>query len=102
MKHLIVLCIAFVISPISAMPAELHPPEEEALSRFLRYVKIDTQSAEDQKQVPSTPKQFDLGRRLEGELKSLGARAVKLTDHALVYATFPDRKRTRLNSSHIP
>jgi len=67
--------------------AALHAPQETALSRLLRYVKIDTQSAEDQKQVPSTARQFDLAQLLERELKSLGAHDVKVTEHGLVYAT---------------
>ena len=38
------------------------------LERFLRYVKIDTQSGESD-QVPSTEKQWNLARLLAEELK---------------------------------
>lgn len=34
----------------------------DVLERFLRYVKIDTQSAYDSETYPSTPKQLDLLR----------------------------------------
>ena len=37
---------------------------KQLLERFLRYVKIDTQSAEGQADVPSTEKQLDLARLL--------------------------------------
>jgi tripeptide aminopeptidase len=60
------------------------------LERFLKYVKIDTQSAEDVDRVPSTEKQFNLARLLVDELKNLGLSEVKLDDeHCYVYATVP-------------
>ncbi|MBN1812340.1 MAG: peptidase T [Anaerolineae bacterium] len=62
---------------------------EEIEERFLRYVQIDTQSAEDSTETPSTAKQLDLSRLLEGELKALGARDVVLTDYGCVLATIP-------------
>ena len=62
---------------------------ESALDRFLRYVKIDTQSAEDQTQVPSTTKQLDLARLLVKELKALGLKRVTLDGHGYVMATIP-------------
>ena len=64
-------------------------PTESAMDRFLRYVKIDTQSAEDKDTVPSTQKQFDLGRLLEKELKELGAQDVRVSEFAIVYARVP-------------
>lgn len=73
----------------AALSAQLRPPQEPAMTRFLRYVKIDTQSAEDQEKVPSTEKQFDLARLLERELKALGVEEVRVTEHAFVYATIP-------------
>ena len=51
-----IVCLV-VLSGASAQTA-LKPPTESALDRFLRYVKIDTQSAEDQQTVPSTRKQL--------------------------------------------
>jgi tripeptide aminopeptidase len=60
-----------------------------ALDRFLRYVKIDTQSAEDSSTYPSTEKQLDLLRLLEGELKVLGLHDAKIDEHGYVSATIP-------------
>jgi tripeptide aminopeptidase len=62
---------------------------KEIEGRFLRYVQIDTQSAEDSTETPSTAKQLDLQRMLEGELKALGAKDVVLTDYGCVLATIP-------------
>lgn len=64
-------------------------PNETVVDRFLRYVKIDTQSQEDIDQVPSTKKQFDLANLLVKELEALGLRDVKVDSHAYVYATLP-------------
>ena len=57
------------------------------LERFLRYVKIDTQSAEGQQTVPSTQKQFDLARRLREEMESMGLKNVTLDEHCYVMGT---------------
>jgi tripeptide aminopeptidase len=70
------------------MPA-LTPPRESVVDRFLRYVRIDTQSAEDQSTTPSTAKQWDLARLLTRELEQLGARDVELSDTCMVYAKLP-------------
>lgn len=59
----------------------------DVLERFLRYVKMDTQSAPDQDTVPSTKKQFDLARLLEQELNEMGLTDVKVDEHGYVYAT---------------
>ena len=67
----------------------LRSPTESVLARFLRYVAIDTQSAEDVKAVPSTPAQWDIARLLVGELRHLGAQDIRLSDTCVVYATIP-------------
>ena len=41
---------------------------ENVKERFLRYIKIDTQSCDGVEQFPSTEKQLDLARLLESEL----------------------------------
>jgi tripeptide aminopeptidase len=69
--------------------AQTKPPRETALERFLRYVKIDTQSQEDQTTVPSTKKQLDLANLLARELKELGAQNVRLSEFGIVYASVP-------------
>src|ERR687894_195917 len=45
---------------------------EDALERFLRYVRIDTQSDPLSTTYPSTEKQLDLLRLLADELKQIG------------------------------
>ena len=57
--------------------------------RFLRYVKIDTQSQDGAADVPSTKKQFDLARLLNCELAELGALDVQLSEQCYVTATIP-------------
>lgn len=69
--------------------AQVKPPRETAFERFMRYVKIDTQSKEDQPTVPSTKKQFDLANLLAKELKELGAEQVRVSEYAFVYAIVP-------------
>lgn len=62
---------------------------EEVLSRFLRYVRVDTPSDENNSDVtPSTACQFDLANMLAAELDSLGI-AARVTEHAYVYAEIP-------------
>ena len=62
---------------------------EDVLERFLRYVRIDTQSDDDSETYPSTAKQRDLGELLERELRELGLDDVELTEHGYVFATLP-------------
>lgn len=65
----------------------------DVLERFLRYVQVDTQSADEHcDQVPSTAIQFDLANMLAEELRELGANDVVVTDHAYVTAWIPASK----------
>ncbi len=82
---------AFIIGLclLSAAAAQVKPPQEAVLDRFLRYVKIDTQSAEDQTTVPSTKKQFDLANLLADELKKLGVERVRVSEFGIVYGMIP-------------
>lgn len=59
------------------------------MDRFLRYVKIDTQSAEDQSTVPSTKKQCDLANLLAKELKDLGVQNIRVSEFCIVYGMVP-------------
>jgi tripeptide aminopeptidase len=81
----------FVLSLLIAGSAfaQMKPPSESAMDRFLRYVKIDTQSAEDQETVPSTKKQFDLANLLAKELKDLGVQNVRVSEFGIVYGMVP-------------
>ncbi len=62
---------------------------EDLLARFLRYVRIDTQSRPDRERSPSTPGQLDLSRLLVEELHELGIADAELDEHGYVYATLP-------------
>jgi tripeptide aminopeptidase len=62
---------------------------ETALDRFVRYVKIDTQSMEGSTSYPSTAKQLDLSRLLVKELKQLGLEDAALDSWGVVMATLP-------------
>lgn len=57
--------------------------------RFMRYVKIDTQSNPNSTSQPSTKKQLDLSRLLVEEIKELGINKVELDENGYVYATIP-------------
>jgi len=87
MKSIIasVLCLVFV----GLANAQLKPPTESVMDRFLRYVKIDTQSQEDQTTTPSTRKQLNLANLLAKELTALGAQNVRVSEFGIVYATVP-------------
>jgi len=57
--------------------------------RFLRYVKIDTQSDPSSDSIPSTPKQKNLGKILVAELQEMGITDAHLDEWGYVYATIP-------------
>ncbi|WP_281086402.1 peptidase T [Eubacterium ruminantium] len=61
-----------------------------AIKRFLKYVKIDTQSDENSGLHPSTEKQKDLGKILFAELEELGAEDIYYDEeHNYIYAMIP-------------
>ena len=60
---------------------------EEAAERFLRYVRIDTQSDEESDTYPSTEKQLDLLRLLRDELEQAGLADASIDEHGYVTAT---------------
>jgi tripeptide aminopeptidase len=57
------------------------------LERFLRYVRIDTQSNEASTTVPSTAKQLELCKLLEAECRAMGLSDVSLDQFGIVLAT---------------
>lgn len=63
--------------------------ESSVTERFLRYVKIDTQSKPDVDSMPSTKKQFHLAELLADELNQMGAANVRVDEHAYVYGEIP-------------
>lgn len=66
----------------------------DSLERFLRYVRIDTQSATDAECYPSTAKQLNLARVLVEELNALGMADVRLDEYGYVTATLPANIQT--------
>src|SRR3954471_24751265 len=71
----------------SPLAGQLAP---ELLDRFLRYVRVATQSARGPRaQSPSTPGQLDLGRMLAAELRAAGLEDAFLDDNGYVVATLP-------------
>lgn len=63
--------------------------DEKLIERFLKYVKIDTQSDENSQTCPSTEKQLVLAKLLVEELRSLGLSDVSLDENGYVMATLP-------------
>jgi tripeptide aminopeptidase len=79
------------------MPGSYTSPVAESLApdvldRFLRYVRIDTQSRRDRTSSPSTPGQLELGRLLVSELKAAGLADAQLDENGYVYATLPGNR----------
>jgi tripeptide aminopeptidase len=70
----------------SALARETAP---DALERFLRYVRIDTQADPSSTSVPSSAKQLDLSRLLVEELKEIRLVDAELDEHGYVFATLP-------------
>ena len=64
---------------------------ERIEERFLRYVAVDTESAEEVEQVPSTERQHDLARMLCRELQEMGFEA-EHDEHCYVYGTIPGNR----------
>ena len=84
---LVLVSVLCLFSAFSQTP--LKTPTESVVDRFFRYVKIDTQSAEDQNTVPSTRKQLNLANLLARELTALGAQGVRVSEFGIVYAVVP-------------
>lgn len=89
MKKLSSFVVVLFLAAFTPAQTNVKPPKETALDRFLRYVKIDTQSQEDQTTVPSTRKQLNLANLLARELKDLEAENVRVSEFGIVYAMLP-------------
>ena len=61
----------------------------ELIDRFMRYVKIDTQSDPNSNEHPSTEKQKDLSKLLQQELLQMGISDASVDEFGYVYGTIP-------------
>ena len=59
------------------------------IEKFLRYIKIDTQSDENSETCPSTEKQLNLANLLVKEMKDLGLSDISLDNNGYVMGTLP-------------
>ena len=73
----------------SPLAAELR---DDVLERFVRYARIDTQSARESDTYPSTGKQLELSRLLAEELRGLGLDEVEITEHGIRVRDAPGRR----------
>lgn len=89
MKHVLYALFVWLFVSSTLTIAQKRSPHKSVVDRFLRYVKIDTQSKEDIDSIPSTLKQFDLARVLVEELQELGLTDAHVDEHSYVYATLP-------------
>ncbi len=63
--------------------------KDKLIERFTSYVKIDTQSNEDNETCPSTEGQWILAKQLVEELKEIGMTDVSIDENCYVMATLP-------------
>ena len=61
----------------------------DLINRFLRYVRIDTQSAEEAGTTPSTSGQLEFVRMLREELQAMMLEEITLDEHGYLFATLP-------------
>ena len=63
--------------------------EKKIIDRFIRYVKVDSQSDPESTTTPSTEKQWDIIRLLVDELKEIGLSEVEVDEYGYIMATLP-------------
>lgn len=63
--------------------------KNELVERFISYVKIDTQSDDENSACPSSPGQLILGNKLVSDLHTIGLVDAKIDDNGYVMATLP-------------
>ncbi|WP_340074920.1 peptidase T [Leptobacterium sp. I13] len=69
---------------------------QDIIDRFIRYVKIDTQSDPNSKSIPSTKKQWDLAHKLVLDLMEIGMQEVTIDDKAYIMATLPSNVKHKV------
>jgi len=68
---------------------------EKLVERFMRYVKVNTQSNEKSEKCPSTPGQLKFGKILVKELKSIGLADASMDENGYIMATLPANTKKR-------
>ena len=63
--------------------------EKKIIDRFIRYVKVDSQSDPEGTETPSTQKQWDIVHLLVEELKEIGLSEVEADQYGYIMATLP-------------
>ena len=63
--------------------------EKKIIDRFIRYVKVDSQSDPEGTETPSTQKQWDIVHLLVEELKEIGLSEVEVDQYGYIMATLP-------------
>ena len=63
--------------------------EKKIIDRFIRYVKVDSQSDPESTTTPSTQKQWDIIHLLVEELKQIGLSEVSVDEYGYIMATLP-------------
>ena len=63
--------------------------EKKIIDRFIRYVKVDSQSDPESTTTPSTQKQWDIIHLLVDELKEIGLSEVSVDEYGYIMATLP-------------
>lgn len=66
------------------------------VDRFIKYVKIDTQSDETSSETPSTHKQFDLARIVKQEMEEMGLEDITLDERCYLMGTLPSNSNKDL------
>lgn len=66
-----------------------------AIDRFMKYIRFDTQSDEESDTCPSTGKQKVLGAALAEELGQLGLHNAHMDEYGYVYGWLPPAWGTR-------
>lgn len=68
---------------------------DNVTERFMRYVKIDTQSDPESDSYPSSEKQKELSKLLKRELQGMGITDADTDEYGYVYATIPSNSEKK-------
>jgi tripeptide aminopeptidase len=63
--------------------------KKHIIERFIKYVRIDTESAPNNPAFPSTKKQWNLANILVEDLKKIGLKEIDLNENCYIMATLP-------------